>query len=100
MRACALELAGPLGHTLVVHEAERVVGELFQKPMLKPDVLASLRRDDTLSEPVGSKLWRSRSRRRSIPTFSTELPGPSSRSPVPIRTLFAWHSSKRRPPAG
>ncbi len=52
VRARALELAGPLGHTLVVHEAERVVGELFQKPMLKPDVLASLRRDDTLSEPV------------------------------------------------
>jgi hypothetical protein len=52
VRAAALELARPLGHVRLVHEAERIVGELFEKPMLKPDVLAILRRDGTLPDPL------------------------------------------------
>jgi eukaryotic-like serine/threonine-protein kinase len=52
VRQCALDLAEPYGRSLVVHEAERVVHALFAKPMFRPEVLASLRNDASLSEPV------------------------------------------------
>ncbi len=52
VRGRALELAGPFGHSLVVHQAEGVVGALFEKPMLRPEVLESLRQSATLTEPL------------------------------------------------
>jgi WD40 repeat protein len=51
-RRYALELAGPYGESLVTHEAERLVESLYEKGMLRPDVLASLRSAVSLPEPV------------------------------------------------
>ncbi len=52
VRRRALELAEPYGHSLVVQEAERLVESLYATAMFRPEVLASLRRDAALSEPV------------------------------------------------
>ena len=51
-RRYALELAGLYGESLVTHEAERLVESLYEKGMLRPDVLASLRTAASLPEPV------------------------------------------------
>ncbi len=48
----ALALAEAYGHSLVAREAERVVASLYAEPMLRPEVLASLRTDSSLAEPV------------------------------------------------
>jgi hypothetical protein len=52
VRQRALELAEPYGRSLVVHEAEGLVQSLYFKAMFRPEVLASLRADPALSEPV------------------------------------------------
>ena len=52
VRASALKLAETFDKTLAVHDAERLVRMLFQKPMLRSDVLAGLRQDKALSEPL------------------------------------------------
>src|SRR5207249_1416056 len=52
VRQRALALAESQGRSRVVHQAERVVQTLFAKPMFRPDVAASLRSNDTLTEPV------------------------------------------------
>jgi predicted Ser/Thr protein kinase len=52
VRRRALDLAGPYGRSLAVHEAERLVESLYARPMFRPEVLESVRRDASLSEPV------------------------------------------------
>jgi hypothetical protein len=52
VRRRALDLARPYGDRLLDQEAERVVGALYHRPLLRPEVLANLRADGTLSEPV------------------------------------------------
>jgi WD40 repeat protein/serine/threonine protein kinase len=52
VRRRALELAEPYGHNLVVHEADRLVESLYSKPMFRSEVLASLRADPALRQPV------------------------------------------------
>ena len=53
VRLRALALVKPFDQSLALHEAERVKSaRLFQKPMLQPDVLSSLRHEKTLTEPV------------------------------------------------
>jgi WD40 repeat protein len=48
----ALELTPAYARSLVVREAERLVLSLYNRPMPRPDVLASLRRDGSLDEEV------------------------------------------------
>jgi WD40 repeat protein/serine/threonine protein kinase len=55
VRQRALALAESKARSLVAHQAERVVHALFAKPMLRSDVLASLRTDCALTEPVRQK---------------------------------------------
>jgi len=52
VRRRALDLAGLYGESLVNHQAEHLVESLYAKPMLRPEVLAELRADSTLREPV------------------------------------------------
>jgi WD40 repeat protein/serine/threonine protein kinase len=52
VRQLALALAETRGRSQIVHQAERVVQALFARPMLRPEVLESLRTDNSLSEPV------------------------------------------------
>jgi tetratricopeptide (TPR) repeat protein len=52
VRQRALKLAEPYGRNRIVQEAERLVESLYSKPMFRPEVLASLRADPALSEPV------------------------------------------------
>ena len=52
VRRRALDLAGPYGEGLVRHEAECRIESLYDRAMLRPDVLASLRTDPSLSEAV------------------------------------------------
>jgi hypothetical protein len=51
-RRYALELAGPYGESLITHEAEHLVESLYEKGMLRPEVLANLRTTVSLAEPV------------------------------------------------
>jgi len=51
-RQRALALAEPFGYSLMTRQAERLVASLYAKAMFRPEVLESLRRDATLSEPV------------------------------------------------
>jgi tetratricopeptide (TPR) repeat protein len=52
VRSRALDLAAAYVRTRALQEAERMVDALFARPMLRPEVLASLRADSTLSEPM------------------------------------------------
>ncbi len=52
IRERALALAGPYGESLIAHEAEHLVESLYNKPMIRSDVLETLRSDSSLSEPV------------------------------------------------
>jgi WD40 repeat protein len=52
IRRRTLELAGPYGESLVTREAERRVESLYNQAMLRPDLVASLRTDPSMSEPV------------------------------------------------
>jgi hypothetical protein len=52
VRQLAITLGEQHGHSLLVHEAVRVVNALFAKPMFRPEVLENLRADPALSEPV------------------------------------------------
>jgi WD40 repeat protein len=52
VRRRALELAEPYGHSLVTLQAEALVESLYNKPMLRFEVVESLRSDASLSEPV------------------------------------------------
>jgi tetratricopeptide (TPR) repeat protein len=52
VRSRALDLAAAQERTRMLHEAERLVNARFARPMLRPEVLASLRTDSTLSEPM------------------------------------------------
>jgi tetratricopeptide (TPR) repeat protein len=52
VRQRAIALAESRSHGLVMHQAERVVQSLFARPMLRSEVLASLRSNSTLTEPV------------------------------------------------
>ncbi len=52
VRALAAPLAESFGSSVVVHQAERIVNSLYAKAMLRPEVLAGLRDDSTLREPV------------------------------------------------
>jgi WD40 repeat protein len=51
VRQRALTLAEAEARSRVIHEAERLVQTLFARPMLRSDVLASLRTTDSLTEP-------------------------------------------------
>jgi tetratricopeptide (TPR) repeat protein len=51
-RERALALVRSYGQSLVAQEAERLVESLYAQAMFRPEVLASLRRDASLSEPV------------------------------------------------
>ena len=51
VRAKALALVGPLEHDALARQAERRVEALYSKALLRPEVLESLRRDSSLSEP-------------------------------------------------
>jgi WD40 repeat protein/serine/threonine protein kinase len=48
----ALALAEGYGRSLAAREAELLVGSLYARPMFRPEVLASLRTDASLAEPV------------------------------------------------
>ena len=52
VRRRALDLAEAHGELLLDQEAERVVNGLYERPLLRPEVRASLRADKTLSEPM------------------------------------------------
>ena len=52
VRARALPLAESFGSLVVVRQAERIVNGLYARAMFRPEVLASLRDDSTLGEPV------------------------------------------------
>jgi WD40 repeat protein len=52
VRRRALALAESYGQSLVALEAERVVASLYAEPMFQQEVLASLRTDASLAEPV------------------------------------------------
>jgi hypothetical protein len=52
VRQQALAWAAPYGRRLAEHEAQSLVSPLFAKLMLRTDVLASIRSQDSLSEPV------------------------------------------------
>ena len=52
VRRRASALAEPYERSLVAHEAEQAVFARFRAGMFRPEVLASLRGDATLSEPV------------------------------------------------
>jgi hypothetical protein len=52
VRQRTLMLAQTYGESLVALEAERVVASLYGEPMFRPEVLASLRTDASLTEPV------------------------------------------------
>jgi WD40 repeat protein/tRNA A-37 threonylcarbamoyl transferase component Bud32 len=52
LRRRALTLVESLGQSRVRQEAEREVRSLFNKPLFRPEVLAHLRADPALSEPV------------------------------------------------
>jgi WD40 repeat protein len=75
VRRRALDLAGPYGDRLLDQEAERVVGALYNRPLLRPEVLASLRADAGLSEPV---------RQRAL-ALAEQVP----ESPYPLNTV-SW----------
>jgi hypothetical protein len=52
IRRRALALAELYGESLVTHDAERLVEALYDKTMLRPEALARLRMDSSLSEPL------------------------------------------------
>ena len=52
VRQRALALALPYGQSLVTHEVERLVESLYAQPLFRPEVMASLRADASLGEPV------------------------------------------------
>jgi tetratricopeptide (TPR) repeat protein len=52
VRQQALAWAGPYGQSRAEYEARRLVQALFEKLMLRADVVASIRSQSTLSEPV------------------------------------------------
>jgi WD40 repeat protein/serine/threonine protein kinase len=52
VRRRALELAEDHGELLLDQEAERMVNDLFERPLLRPEVRATLRADKMLSEPM------------------------------------------------
>jgi eukaryotic-like serine/threonine-protein kinase len=52
VRHRALDLADARGELLLDQEAERVVNGLYARPLLRPEVRASIRADQTLSEPM------------------------------------------------
>jgi len=52
VRPRALALAQTYGHSLVIHDAERLVAALYAQALFRPEVLARLRQDASLTEPV------------------------------------------------
>jgi WD40 repeat protein len=52
VRQQALDLAEPYGQTLMARGALRLVQRLYAQPLLRPEVLAAIRADPALSEPV------------------------------------------------
>lgn len=52
LRRLALDLAGPHADRLLERQAERLVNGLYEKPLLRPEVLAALRNDPALDEAL------------------------------------------------
>jgi hypothetical protein len=69
VRHRALDLAGSYGQRLVDQEAAHVVNTLYDRLLLRSEVLARLRADKTLSEPM---------RLRAL-TLAEQMSGPASR---------------------
>ena len=89
-----MPLAESFGSSVVVRQAERLVNSLYASAMLRSDVLANLRDDSTLREPV----------RRPAPALAQQFPE-NARSldnescawqvlPVPIRKRMTGASAR------
>ena len=69
VRRRALELAEAHGELLLDREAERVVNGLYERPLLRPEVRASVSADKTLNEPM----------RRRVLALAEQIPESPSR---------------------
>ena len=75
-------------------------GMLFQKPMLRSDVLAGLRQDKALSEPLRRTALAIADQTPEYPDSLFEVSCAWSSGQAPTRPRIAWPSGKRRLPPG
>ena len=96
----ALALAESQGQSLAVHEVERLVYALYDKPMLRAEVLASIRDDPAPSEAARREARPGPGRSRRTRPVSTRRAGASCALRAPPGRTMCGRCGWRRPPAG